>query len=82
MFRELYNVLGSVMNKDDLISFLSLKKMERYQSLVNLREIVCGIYVFNSDAGLCEEGVIDGMYQYLHALSYQPLTETFILYVI
>lgn len=31
-------------------------------SLVNLREIVCGIYVFNTESGLCEEGVIESLF--------------------
>lgn len=59
MFQELVNVLRSVMSKNDISGFIALKKAERYQSLINLREIVCGIYVFNTDSGLCQEGAID-----------------------
>lgn len=47
------------MSKEDLINFIAMKKQDRYDSLIALREIVCGIRIFNKDAGHCSEGIID-----------------------
>ena len=48
------------MSQNDIAAFAALKKAERMDSLLNLREIVCGILVFNKDNGFGGEGIVDG----------------------
>lgn len=59
IIQEVSNALKSVMSKHDIDSFIGLKKGERYESLLNLRDLVCGIYLLNKDSGFYGEG-IDG----------------------
>lgn len=47
------------MSRADIIKFLNLNKQKRLSILCNIREIVCGIRLFNKDAGHCGEGVPD-----------------------
>ena len=61
VMQDTLNALKSVMPKNDLIEFLALPEMEKLESLTILRDIVCGIRVFNKDSGYCGEGVLDSM---------------------
>lgn len=64
---ETCHALNSIMLKRDLKSFASLNKQQKMVSLQDIREIICGIRVFNKDAGHPAEGVIDCMrIFYLH----------------
>jgi len=47
------------MTKSDLTAFLALSSKDRLVYLKNLRSIVCGIRIFNKDAGHCGEGIIN-----------------------
>lgn len=49
--------LKSVMSKNDIDSFIGLKRAERLESLINLRDLVCGIYLLNKDSGFYGEGL-------------------------
>lgn len=53
------NALKSVMSRNDLQEFLALPEKEKTESLNSLRNIVCGIRVFNRDAGHCGNGILD-----------------------
>lgn len=41
------------------MKFSLLPEREKRESIVGLRDIVCGIRIFNKDAGHCGEGLID-----------------------
>lgn len=56
---ETIQALQSIMSKSDITSFCGLHKNDKLSSLKDIREIVCGIRVFNRDAGHPSEGVID-----------------------
>lgn len=47
------------MSRNDLQEFLALPEKEKIESLTGLRNIVCGIRVFNRDAGHCGNGILD-----------------------
>lgn len=49
------------MSKNDMTSFADQSRSDRMQSLSALRDIVCGIHVFNKDSGL-SESMIDGRF--------------------
>lgn len=53
------NALKSVMSKNDLQEFMALPEKEKMEGLIGLRDIVCGIRVFNKDAGHCGDGILD-----------------------
>jgi hypothetical protein len=44
--------MGSVMGESDLIKFCKLNHSAKVESLQEIREIVCGIRIFNEDAGI------------------------------
>lgn len=48
---ETSNALHSVMSRIDIENFITLSKNDRLNSLVEIREIVTGIILFNNDAG-------------------------------
>ncbi|XP_063697168.1 cilia- and flagella-associated protein 206 [Culicoides brevitarsis] len=48
---ETSNALHSVMSRVDIENFIALNKNDRVNSLVEIREIVTGIILFNQDAG-------------------------------
>lgn len=48
---EVCNALHSVMSRVDIENFIMLTKNDRINSLVEIREIVTGIILFNQDAG-------------------------------
>lgn len=41
---------------------MALPDKEKLDSLIGLRDIVCGIRVFNRDAGHCGNGILDSKY--------------------
>lgn len=53
------NALKSVMSTNDIMKFSLLSEQEKRESIVGLQDIVCGIRIFNKDAGHCGEGLID-----------------------
>lgn len=57
--QETITALKSVMSKNDLVEFMALPSKEKMESLNGLRDIVCGIRVFNQDAGHCGDGILD-----------------------
>lgn len=59
MIGETINALKSVMSTNDIMKFSLLPEQEKRESIVGLRDIVCGIRIFNKDAGHCGEGLID-----------------------
>ena len=61
MVVETSNALKSVMTRDDLNDFAIMKKRKRLQTLTTLRKIVCGIMIFNHDAGECGEEIRDSI---------------------
>lgn len=48
---ETSNALHSVMSRVDIENFIMLNKNDRVNSLIEIREIVTGIILFNQDAG-------------------------------
>lgn len=48
---ETSNALHSVMSRIDIENFIALNKHDRLNSLIEIREIVTGIILFNQDAG-------------------------------
>lgn len=48
---ETSNALHSVMSRVDIENFIALNKNDRLNSLIEIREIVTGIILFNQDAG-------------------------------
>lgn len=48
---ETSNALHSVMSRVDIENFIMLSKNDRVNSLIEIREIVTGIILFNQDAG-------------------------------
>lgn len=58
---ETSHALKSVVSQADLADFFVLKKKARAAQLKTIQEVVCGIRVFNKDAGLCGEGIRDSM---------------------
>lgn len=57
--RETVMALKSMMSMNDVIAFSSLSDYDKMESLFGIREIVCGMRVFNKDAGHCGDGIID-----------------------
>lgn len=60
--REMVNALNSMMSMNDVIAFSSLCANDKMESLSIIREIVCGMRVFNKDAGHCGTGIIDSKF--------------------
>lgn len=47
------------MSTNDIMKFSLLPEQEKRESIAGLRDIICGIRIFNKDAGHCGEGLID-----------------------
>lgn len=60
LIQETATALKSVSSKNDITTFATLKPAEKLESLIELREIVCGIHVFNKDSGIWSDEMIDG----------------------
>lgn len=58
---ETSNALHSVMSRIDIENFITLGKNDRLNSLVEIREIVTGIILFNNDAGNSNITLMDSM---------------------
>lgn len=63
MIQETATALRSVASRNDISTFATLKPSERLESLIELREIVCGIHVFNKDSGIWSDEIIDGKHE-------------------
>lgn len=59
---ETSNALHSVMSRVDIENFIALNKNDRLNSLVEIREIVTGIILFNQDAGNSSITLMERMY--------------------
>lgn len=66
IINETTQVLHSIMSKTDIQSFVGLNRSDKMDSLQDIREIVCGIRVFNKDAGHPAEGVINCKTSYIY----------------
>lgn len=60
--QETVNALNSMMSMNDVIAFSSLCANDKMDSLSSIRAIVCGMRVFNKDAGHCGNGIIDSKF--------------------
>lgn len=60
--QETVNALDSMMSVNDVIAFSLLCANDKMESLSSIREIVCGMRVFNKDAGHCGNGIIDSKF--------------------
>lgn len=47
------------MDQNDVTRFLQLKRDSRLDLLYEYRSIVCGIYIYNKDSGLCGRDLVD-----------------------
>lgn len=47
------------MSANDVMAFSMLCEKDKMESLSGIREIVCGMRVFNKDAGHCCNGLVD-----------------------
>lgn len=56
---DICTALRSVMSLADLSEFSAAKRAARLDTLQQLRDIVCGVYVFNKDLGYCGEDIVD-----------------------
>lgn len=56
---EVVTALKSVMSPADMSDFGASKRDARLDTLYQLRDIVCGIYIFNKDSGFCGEDIVD-----------------------
>ncbi|XP_059611715.1 cilia- and flagella-associated protein 206-like [Phlebotomus argentipes] len=59
VLEETESALKSVISESDVTTFASLRRVDKIRTLEDLRRIVCGIRVFNSDAGHCGEGIVN-----------------------
>ncbi|XP_055679503.1 cilia- and flagella-associated protein 206-like [Lutzomyia longipalpis] len=59
VLEETEAALKSVIAESDVVTFSSLRRVDKVRTLDDLRRIVCGIRVFNNDAGHCGEGIVN-----------------------
>ncbi|XP_058819118.1 cilia- and flagella-associated protein 206 [Topomyia yanbarensis] len=59
VFSETTKALNSVMSRSDKAKFVTLDKKDRLLALKDIREIVCGIRIFNKHAGNSANGMSD-----------------------
>lgn len=59
VLEETEAALKSVISESDVTTFACLRRVDKVRTLEDLRKIVCGIRVFNSDAGHCGEGIVN-----------------------
>lgn len=60
---ETTKALNSVMSRSDKAKFITLDKKDRLLALKDIREIVCGIRIFNKHAGNSPNGMSDRKWQ-------------------
>lgn len=53
-----------MMSSNDIMAFSMLCEADKRESLSSIREIVCGMRIFNKDAGHCGTGLVDSKYTY------------------
>lgn len=63
---ETSNALHSVMSRVDIENFIALNKNDRLNSLVEIREIVTGIILFNQDAGNSSITLMERKYDFFN----------------
>lgn len=56
---DICTALKSVMSPADVATFVSANREGRLHTLRQLRQVVCGIYIFNQDSGYCGEDMVD-----------------------
>lgn len=61
LVQDTLGALKSVLSKNEVASFIAAKEIDRMASLEGLREVVCGILIFNRDNGFYVEDKIDGI---------------------
>ncbi|XP_037028228.1 cilia- and flagella-associated protein 206 [Bradysia coprophila] len=66
LVQETLSALKSVLSKNEIASFIAAKEVDRMESLEGIREVVCGILIFNRDNGFYVEDKID-VEQTLHS---------------
>lgn len=59
VINETLKALNSVMSRSDKAKFVTLDKKDRLVALKDIREIVCGIRIFNKHAGNSTNGISD-----------------------
>ncbi|XP_055590919.1 cilia- and flagella-associated protein 206 isoform X2 [Uranotaenia lowii] len=59
VLQETTKALNSVMSRSDKAKFVTLDKKDRLLALKDIREIVCGIRIFNKHAGNSSNGMSD-----------------------
>lgn len=59
VINETLKALNSVMSRSDKAKFVTLDKKDRLMALKDIREIVCGIRIFNKHAGNSTNGISD-----------------------
>ncbi|GAB0088246.1 hypothetical protein DMENIID0001_026400 [Sergentomyia squamirostris] len=59
VLEETEAALKSVIAESDVSTFASLRRVDKTRTLEDLRRIICGIRVFNNDAGHCGEGIVN-----------------------
>lgn len=58
------------MSTNDIMKFSLLPEQEKQESIAGLRDIVCGIRIFNKDAGHCGDGLIDSAFIFNSCVDY------------
>lgn len=59
VINETMKALNSVMSRSDKAKFVTLDRKDRLLALKDIREIVCGIRIFNKHAGNSTNGMSD-----------------------
>ncbi|KAJ6640303.1 Cilia- and flagella-associated protein 206 [Pseudolycoriella hygida] len=59
LIQETLSALKSVLSKSEIASFVAAKDVDRMASLEGIREVICGILIFNRDNGFYAEEKID-----------------------
>lgn len=54
VMKDTLNALNSVISKSDIRELVKMPQREKMDSLIRLCEVVCGIQIFNKDAGHCK----------------------------
>lgn len=56
---DICTALKSVMSPADIAAFVAASRDVRLETLRQLRQVVCGIYIFNKDSGYCGDDMVD-----------------------
>lgn len=59
IFQDVSAALSSVMAPNDVIQFFQLKRDAKLDLIYEYRSIVCGIYIYNKESGLCGRDHVD-----------------------